>query len=70
MDVREAAHTAREYVADLFAYERIGEIFLEEVDFDDRSDVWKSPSALCGRAIERTLIKRFRQPINSLALPG
>ena len=41
MDVREAARTAREYVADLFAYERIGEIFLEEVDFDDRSDVWK-----------------------------
>ena len=41
MDVRQAARTAREYVAELFAYEQIGEVFLEEVDFDDQSDFWK-----------------------------
>ena len=41
MDVRQAARTAREYVTDLFADEEIDKVFLEEVDFDHESDVWR-----------------------------
>lgn len=41
MDVREAARTAREYVAHVFADEEIDRVFLEEVDFDDQWDVWR-----------------------------
>ncbi len=40
MDVKEAAHTARKYVADVFAEDEISYIALEEVEFDDASDVW------------------------------
>ena len=41
MDVREAARTAKTYIADVFAEEDIDEVGLEEVDFDDRSNIWK-----------------------------
>ena len=41
MDVREAARTAKTYIADVFADEDIDEVVLEEVDFDDGSDLWK-----------------------------
>jgi len=40
MDVKHAAHTAREYVADVFAEDQISYIALEEVEFDDASAVW------------------------------
>ena len=40
MDVREAARTAKEYVANVFVDEDIGRISLEEVEFDYSSDVW------------------------------
>ena len=41
MDVKEAAQTAREYVADVFADDKISYIALEEVEFDERSAVWR-----------------------------
>ena len=41
MDVREAARTAKAYIVDVFADEDIDEVGLEEVDFDDRSNLWK-----------------------------
>lgn len=40
MDVKEAAQTARKYVADVFAEDEISYIALEEVEFNDASDVW------------------------------
>lgn len=40
MDVKEAARTARAYIADLFADENVQHVGLEEVEFDDVSDVW------------------------------
>ena len=41
MDVKQAAQTARKYVADVFADDGISYIALEEVAFDAGSDVWK-----------------------------
>ena len=41
MEVREATRTAREYISEVFADEDIDEVVLEEVDFDDQSDLWK-----------------------------
>ena len=41
MHVREAVRKARAYVADIFADDEIGRVDLEEVDFDDQSDVWR-----------------------------
>ena len=41
MDVRAAARTAKAYIAEVFADEDIDEVGLEEVDFDDRSNLWK-----------------------------
>ena len=41
MDVKEAARTAKEYVADLYAGEEITNVGLEEVEFDDLSNDWK-----------------------------
>ena len=41
MDVRAAARTAKAYIAEVFADEEIDELGLEEVDFDDRSNLWK-----------------------------
>ena len=41
MDVRAAAQTAKAYIADVFADEDIDEVGLEEVDFDDQSNLWK-----------------------------
>ncbi len=41
MDVREAARTAKTYIANVFADEAIDEVGLEEVDFDDHSNLWK-----------------------------
>ena len=41
MDVKEAAQTARQYVADVFADDDISYVALEEVEFDDGPDVWK-----------------------------
>ena len=40
MNMKEAARTAKEYVADLYAGEEITDIGLEEVEFDDRLNVW------------------------------
>ena len=41
MDAREAVRTARHYVSELFADDEIGRVDLEEVDFENESDVWK-----------------------------
>ncbi len=41
MDVKEAARTAKEYVADLYAGEEIMNVGLEEAEFDNRSNDWK-----------------------------
>ena len=41
MDVRQAARTAREYVAELFADEHITNVGLEEVVFEEVSNDWK-----------------------------
>ena len=40
MDVKEAVRAAKAHVADLFADEAIEKIGLEEVDFDEASQVW------------------------------
>lgn len=40
MDVKEAARTARAYIADLFADENVQHVGLEEVKFDDVSEIW------------------------------
>ena len=40
MDVKQAAQTARRYVADVFAEDEISFVALEEVEFDAGSDVW------------------------------
>ena len=41
VDVKGAAKTAKEYVIDLFADEEIAHVGLEEVKFDQRSNVWE-----------------------------
>ena len=41
MDVKEAAQTARKYVADVFADDEISNVGLEEVEFDDGPAVWR-----------------------------
>ena len=41
MDVRAAARTAKAYIAEVFADEDIDELGLEEVDFDDRANLWQ-----------------------------
>ena len=40
MDVKEAARTARAYIADLFADENVQHVCLEEVEFDDVAEIW------------------------------
>ena len=40
MNMKEAARTAKEYVADLYAGEEITDIGLEEVEFNDRLNDW------------------------------
>ncbi len=41
MDARAATRTAKSYIAQVFADEGIDDVGLEEVDFDDRSDLWQ-----------------------------
>jgi hypothetical protein len=41
MDVKSAISTAKDYVRTLFADEHIGDLGLEEVDFDDAGQVWR-----------------------------
>ena len=41
MDVKEAVHTAKGYVVDLFEDERIMNVGLEEVVFEEVSAIWK-----------------------------
>lgn len=41
MDVKEAARTAKEYLADLFSEEEITDVGLEEVAFDGLSSEWR-----------------------------
>jgi len=41
MDVKQAVHTAREYVVSLYDEEEIMDIGLEEVEFDYCSDQWR-----------------------------
>ena len=41
MDVKEAARTAKEYLTDLFAEEPIMNVGLEEVEYEDRKNIWK-----------------------------
>ncbi|MFH1118072.1 MAG: hypothetical protein V1792_29475 [Pseudomonadota bacterium] len=40
MEVKEAVTRAKQYVADLFASEDISNVGLEEVEFDDGSNMW------------------------------
>ncbi len=41
MDVKAAVRTAKEYLVDLFQDENIMNVGLEEVVFEEMSDVWK-----------------------------
>ena len=41
MNVKEAVQAANEYLADLYDRERITNVGLEEVVFEDRSNSWK-----------------------------
>ena len=41
MDVKEAVQTAKSYVAELFTDETIGNIGLEEVEFNNASNNWE-----------------------------
>lgn len=41
MDVKEAAKTAKEYVTDLFAEERITNVGLEEIERKPHEQVWE-----------------------------
>lgn len=41
MDAREAVSYAKRYVSELFAEENIGEVALEEIDYDYEEDEWK-----------------------------
>ena len=41
MDVKEAVQTARKYLVDIFADDNIKDVGLEEIDFDDGTNVWK-----------------------------
>ncbi len=41
MDVKEAVHTAKTYVAELFANEGVSNLGLEEVEFDEAGGAWK-----------------------------
>ena len=41
MEVKEAAQVARAIVASLFADEKISNILLEEVDFEELPETWK-----------------------------
>jgi hypothetical protein len=40
MDVKEAVNLAKQYVADLFSTEKIFNLGLEEVEYDDSEKVW------------------------------
>ena len=40
MDVKEAVHTAKKHVAEIFADEAIANVGLEEVEFDELNGVW------------------------------
>ena len=40
MDVKEAVHAAKSFVADLLSDENPSDLGLEEVDFDDNQGVW------------------------------
>lgn len=41
MDVKQAVKTSKEYVIDLFADEQIDHVGLEEVKFDQHTNVWE-----------------------------
>ena len=41
MDVKEASQIAKDYLTDLFEGERIYNVGLEEVEFDEYSKTWK-----------------------------
>ena len=41
MDVKEAARTAKAFLADLYEGEGIAHVGLEEVEFDETSNEWK-----------------------------
>ena len=41
MDVKEATHTARDYIIDVFAGEAISQVGLEEVVYDSDTDQWR-----------------------------
>jgi len=41
MNVKEAVQTAKEYVAELYADEKVRHIGVEEVVFDEHDDAWK-----------------------------
>ena len=58
MNMKEAARTAKEYVADLYAGEQITDVGLEEIEFDDRSNDW---------VVTIGFARPWDQRINSLA---
>ena len=41
MDVKEAVQAAKSYIADVFGSEKISNMGLEEVEFDDSEGLWK-----------------------------
>jgi len=40
MDVKEAVHVAKQYLTEILEGERVQNLGLEEVEFDDREGVW------------------------------
>ena len=68
MDVKEAVHSAKEHIADLFAGEEIMHVGLEEVEFDHSAKTWKITigfSRPWDRRFGNTLAVRERHPTRS-----
>lgn len=40
MDVKQAVHLAKHYITDLYSDENLTNLGLEEVEFDDKADLW------------------------------
>ena len=60
MDVKEAVRTAKNYVAELFTDETIGDVGLEEVVFNDTSNNWEITIGF-----SQTVAERLPWPLHS-----
>ena len=41
MELKEAVKKAKEYISDIFSEENVKNIGLEEIEFDERNNLWK-----------------------------